>query len=123
MVTYNKSAVDGGIFLAVTDKIWNNESLTPEQQQELHQLMEKYQGLCCDVNKDLPASVLDRHLIKTGDHRPIRKEPYKLPKKYEKFVLKKIVCMLEKGIIERSKSQWASSVIIMPKKMANYDYV
>ena len=55
------------------------------------------------------------HSIDTGDARPIKRNPYRIP-----YALKPVVDehieMLEKEIIEPSMSPWSSSIVLVQKK-------
>jgi hypothetical protein len=52
------------------------------------------------------------HTIETGDVRPIKKNPYRVPHALKSVVEDHIDDMLHKGIIEPSMSPWSSSVLV-----------
>lgn len=56
-----------------------------------------------------------KHGIETGDARPIKINPNRIPHSM-KPVVDHIEDMLHKGIIEASMSQWSSSIVFIPKK-------
>ena len=56
------------------------------------------------------------HKIVTGNEKPIRKPPYKLPFALRKEMENQIETMFRKGVIETSSSSWSSPVILVPKK-------
>ena len=56
------------------------------------------------------------HRIETGDARPIRLPPYRLPYAYKDEVLKDLREMQENGIIEPSTSEWSSPIVLVKKK-------
>ena len=56
------------------------------------------------------------HKIVTGNAKPIRKPPYRVPFALRKEMEKQIENMLRKGVIEASSSPWSSQVILVPKK-------
>ena len=65
---------------------------------------------------DLGRTDLVRHSINTGDHRPI-KQPYRrLPMWQLQEAEKQIGDMLEKEVIEKSTSPWASPIVLVKKK-------
>jgi hypothetical protein len=57
-----------------------------------------------------------QHVIETGDARPIKKNPYRIPHTLKPLVDEQIDEMLEKGIIEPSISPWSSSIVLVQKK-------
>jgi hypothetical protein len=57
-----------------------------------------------------------QHVIETGDSRPIKKNPYRIPHALKPVVGEQKDDMLKKGIIEPSISHWSSSLVLMQKK-------
>jgi len=55
------------------------------------------------------------HSIETGDARPIKKSPYKIPDAL-KPVVDEHIDMLKRKIIEPSTSPWSSSIVLVQKK-------
>lgn len=57
-----------------------------------------------------------KHVIRTGDAAPIYKKAYRVPY-HQKAALDSLVKdQLDKGIIVPSQSEWASAVVLVPKK-------
>ena len=56
------------------------------------------------------------HNIETGNARPIKKKPYRIPYGLKPVVGEHIDEMLGKGIIEPSTSPWSSSIVLVQKK-------
>ena len=54
--------------------------------------------------------------IDTKGHAPIKQRPYRTPLTQQKIVDEAVDEMLEKGIIERSSSPWASPIVLVKKK-------
>ena len=52
----------------------------------------------------------------TAEGPPIASKPYTVPLKYHEFVDYKIKQLEEAGIISQSMSDWASSILVVPKK-------
>jgi len=102
--------------------IWNDteegepaisQQITPDQCRELRLLMKKYS----DVFDNKPGSTtLAEHRIETGSAKPVRQPPYRLPQAYRETVQKDLQAMEENGIIEPSNSEWASPIVLVPKK-------
>ena len=54
--------------------------------------------------------------IDTQGHPPIKQRPYRIPLAQQHIVDEAVEEMLEKGIIERSSSPWASPIVLVKKK-------
>jgi hypothetical protein len=54
--------------------------------------------------------------IITGDAKPIRKAPYRVPFALNKEMENQVQDMLNKGVIEESNSPWNEPAILVPKK-------
>ena len=57
-----------------------------------------------------------RHAIPTGDSPPIKQRPYRVPNSQKQEVEHMIKDMLDKQVISRSSSPWASPLILVEKK-------
>jgi hypothetical protein len=70
-----------------------------------------------DVFNNQPGkTTLAEHHIVTGDARPVQLPPYRLPQAYRETVEKELNEMEERGIIEKSTSEWASPIVLVRKK-------
>ena len=77
------------------------EDLTAGQKYELEQLVTEF----TDVLSSIPGETrLTDHHIETGNARPVRLPPYRLPQAYRDSVQIELKKMLDHGIIEHSKS-------------------
>ena len=56
------------------------------------------------------------HTIDTGDSRPIRLQPHRLPISKQDCETQEVQKMLKRGIVEPSSSPWASPVVLVTKK-------
>ncbi|CAH0728148.1 unnamed protein product, partial [Brenthis ino] len=56
------------------------------------------------------------HRIDTGDAAPVTSPPYRVSPSKREIIRKEIETMLEDGIIEDAESEWASPVVLIPKK-------
>ena len=89
------------------------DQLSDSQQEQLHEVLQDF----TDVMKSEPGrTMLAEHRIETGDARPIRQPPYRLPYAYKDEVLRDLKEMQEKGIIEPSASEWSSPIVLVKKK-------
>ena len=93
------------------------ERLNRQQQEILRTLLKDNEDLFALTFHDIQvADVKTRHEIDTGDHRPIKMAPYRLPPNYKGWVKTEIEKMLKSGIIEHSYSPWSSPIILVNKK-------
>jgi hypothetical protein len=65
---------------------------------------------------DFKDTDLIEHRIITGDAKPIRKAPYRVPLARKKELENQVKDMLKKGIIEKSNWPWSAPAILVPKK-------
>jgi hypothetical protein len=68
------------------------------------------------TSKELGCTSQVEHSIETGDARPIKRNPYRIPHALKPVVDEHIDDMLDKGIIEPSTSPWSSSIVLVQKK-------
>ena len=89
------------------------EQLTTIQKRELNILLKEFKKTL----QALPGrSNLTEHSIKTDDSGPIRLPAYRIPHAYHGQVEQEIREMLEYDIIQPSKSDWATPMVIVNKK-------
>jgi len=92
-------------------------TLTEDQKQTIHQLMKAYEDVSAIEFEEIKNSkVRFTHKINTEDSLPIKSQPYRVPIQYREWMRKEITEMEQAGIIRKSKSPWASPVVIVPKK-------
>jgi len=90
--------------------------LTDHQQIQFQQLIGKNEDICAKSQTDIGRTGLIKHHVYTGDAEPLAKHPYRCnPKKWE-FLKEEIKKLEERSLISRSKSPWASPVVIVDKK-------
>ena len=82
------------------------------------QLCEEQHEVFSKNNKDIGCTQLIEMEIDTGDSLPVVQSPYTLSLKHYHWVRQEIETLEKVGVIERSLSRWASSVIVVPKKSA-----
>ncbi|XP_073419600.1 uncharacterized protein [Dendrobates tinctorius] len=56
------------------------------------------------------------HEVDTGNHAPLQRTPYRISEEVQQVMRQEIDEMLRLGVIRRSKSAWASPVVLVPKK-------
>jgi hypothetical protein len=90
---------------------------------KLSVLLEKY----ADVFVNGPDDPLGRtndaeHSIDTGDSRPVKQRPYRIPVHLNKVVNNQVDEMLARGLIRPSDSPWSSPIVMAPKKDGDYRF-
>ena len=96
---------------------WNvNDKLTPKQKFMFHRLLLKYRQ--CFAFKGDPLGVVKvwEHKIDTGDHPPIRQNPYRTSELQKKQIQECVNEMMEKGAIVPCVSSWSSPVTLVLKR-------
>lgn len=82
----------------------------------------RYGSLFAKSNNDLGKPYIVKHKIDTGDARPIKQPVRRAPVHLSKDIKRNIDEMLEYNIIEPSKSQWASPIVLVKKKDNSYRF-
>ena len=94
----------------------SSESLNQDQQWELASLLHEFGDVFASSSSDLGRSNVVKHQIKTGETRPIRQRPRRLPVNQRPVAEQEVEKMLKQGVIESSSSPWASPVVLVRKK-------
>jgi transposase InsO family protein len=111
------------------DETWSKISelnfgsqLTKEEIDKFKEMIFKYRHVFSWCDYDIGKTNVMKHGIDTGDARPIKSHAYKQPAHLRTEIDKQIEEMLEHGIIEPSKSPWASPIILVKKKNGQYRF-
>ena len=87
--------------------------LSEKQKEEMELLLEEFN----DVLQDKPGRIdMAEHSIETGTETPVRQLPYRIPYAQREEMMKEVQRMEEMGVVQPSKSDWASPVVMVPKK-------
>ncbi len=86
------------------------------EQRQLAEVLIQYQDVFSKDDTDLGLTHLTEHAIETGDARPVKQPPRKVPMAMAGEEKKAIDQMLKQGIIRESCSPWASPVVLVRKK-------
>jgi hypothetical protein len=91
--------------------------LRGKDRQILEPVLQKYCHLFYGIGStDIGCTSQVQHVIETGDARPIKKNPYRIPHALKPVVDEQTDDMLKKGIIEPSTSPWSSCIVLVQKK-------
>ncbi|CAB0009440.1 unnamed protein product, partial [Nesidiocoris tenuis] len=87
-----------------------------EEYKKVFSLFQKHARVFAASGKPLGRTHVVKHAIETGDARPIKQAPRRVPYAQEAQIDKLMQEMIEQDVIEPSKSPWASPVVLIPKK-------
>ena len=90
--------------------------LDPNENLQLESLVEEFSDLFAMSTFELGCTSLVKHQINTGDHKPIKQLPRRVPHFLKEEVSHHVQEMLDNGVIVSSYNLWASSVILVAKK-------
>ena len=97
--------------------------LTTPSVNKLSVLLENYADVFVNGPNDPLGCTRDtEHSIDTGDSRPIKQRPYRIPVHLQTVVDQQVADMLERGLIRSSTSPWSSPIVLAPKKDGNYRF-
>jgi hypothetical protein len=92
----------------------SNTNLTQQQQEQLKKVIQSFSGI---FRKQNGRTNMLRHQIKLiPDSKPCNSPPYRYAPAKRQVIEQNLKEMKEEGIIEPSKSPWASPVVLAPKK-------
>ena len=90
--------------------------LTDHQQTQFQQVIATNEDICAKSQTDIGRTGLIKHQIYTGNAEPLTRSPYRCNPKKREFLKEEIKKLEEQGMITRSKSPWASPVVVVEKK-------
>ena len=83
---------------------------------ELQCLLREYSDVFALTDQELGCTSIVRHSIETGEHRPIKQQPYRTAISRRDIIKQMVGQMQEQGIVQPSSSPWASPIVLVPKK-------
>ena len=86
--------------------------LTESQQQNIKDLIHKYEHLFPDVPSRTDVIF---HDVDVGDAKPVKQHPYRMNPEKLCYLQKEVQYLLDNDFIEPSKSAWSSPCILVPK--------
>ena len=92
------------------------DKMTPKQKFMFHKLLVKYRQCFAFKGDPLGQISVWEHRIDTGDHPPIKQNPYRTSELQKKQIQECVNEMMEKGAIVPCVSSWASPVTLVLKR-------
>ena len=92
------------------------DQLSENEAKQLHDLVHEYSDIFALDDSELGCTGIVHHVIDTGDHPPVKQQPYRTPAVHREKITKMIADMEKYGIISPSVSPWASPIVLVPKK-------
>lgn len=92
------------------------KGLTPAQLKSVHGLLQRHAGVFSTGDTDLGRTHLTMHQIDTGDAKPIKMGPRRVPLHIQQEVSDHIKQMQEIGVIRPSCSPWAAPIVPVRRK-------
>jgi hypothetical protein len=94
----------------------NNPDLSEDDKTQFIELLYNNRDLFAEKFEDIPGTNVDiKHEIKLTDYTPVRQRPYRHSPRDNEIIEKQVKGMLAGGIIERSRSQYASPCLLVAK--------
>jgi hypothetical protein len=90
--------------------------LDKPQQQKFDTLINGNKDLFATDVSSLGRTNIVKHQIDVGDAKPVKQRFYRTHPKEDQFIQEEIDRMMKKGLVKKSKSPWASPVVIVKKK-------
>jgi hypothetical protein len=93
-----------------------NPLLTADENDELKNLLGKYNDLFRESNTNLSSTTEVRHKINTANHSPVHAHPHRVSPAQRAQIKEQVEELSRQGVIEPSSSPWSSPVVIIKKK-------
>ncbi|KAH3851362.1 hypothetical protein DPMN_093842 [Dreissena polymorpha] len=99
----------------VLNQINIDQDLNPSQHEELMKILEVHKGIFSTSETDIGSCDIMKHRIELIDKTPFKERYRRIPPSMIEEVRKHLENLLASGVIRRSKSPWASAVVICRK--------
>ncbi|GBO29521.1 Transposon Ty3-I Gag-Pol polyprotein [Araneus ventricosus] len=92
-----------------------------KDEMKLSKSLRKFPDAFEESHKDSRQRINVKHKIETGDHSTISQRPYRISPA-ERRIIHEVEKLLQKEIIQPSKSPWSSPVVFVKKKDGNWRF-
>ena len=99
-----------------------NPGLTPEQHEQLRQLVQDNEDFFASDQKWSSGTAMCEHAIDTGGAAPIKERPRRVPPQWKTEIERQLKEMLRNGVCRPSHSPWASNVVLVRKRDGNWRF-
>ncbi|XP_063788599.1 uncharacterized protein LOC134943977 [Pseudophryne corroboree] len=96
----------------VEEVSWSSE-LGNHKREQLESVLQSFEA---QFSRKPGLTSLRAHHVDTGEHRPIRQPAYRVSPEAQASIYQEVQELLALGVITRSNSPWAASVVLVPKK-------
>ena len=94
----------------------SGDKLSPNEKEQLFALLLEFSDLFAKGPEDFGRTGKIKHRINTGEAQPVRQMVRRIPPFRRAEAKKMLEEMMEKDLIQPSKSPWASSIVLVKKK-------
>ncbi|XP_052711068.1 uncharacterized protein LOC128185532 [Crassostrea angulata] len=114
--TKNDTNIEPAVDTSFTNYVkplWDSctKNLSKEQQELVRDLLQKHIKVFAKSETDLGKTNIVSHKINTGDARPIKQQPRRIPLHKKEAAREEVQRMLKAGIIEPSSSAWSAPIV------------
>lgn len=96
----------------------NVESLNVEEESSIQKICAKFADVFHMEEDPLTVTNISKHKIHLKENAvPVYVKPYRLPHAQKSEIHKQVEKMLDDGIIEETRSEWSSPLLIVPKRV------
>ena len=81
----------------------------------IREMLLEYKDVFSRDDRDIGRTDLVQHHVDTGDAKPIKQSPRRLPPGHRRELEKQVLDLLDRGLVEPSDSPWASPVVMVKK--------
>ncbi len=92
------------------------EDVSAEVKGRLGKLLDEYQDVFSLNERDLGKTTISKHRIDTGNSPPVRQPLRRQPFAYRAVIDEQLEQMMKEDLIEPTRSEWASNVVLVRKK-------
>lgn len=83
---------------------------------KLRNVLLNYRDIFSQDEFDLGRCDIFKHVIDTGDARPVRQPLRRQPPHYQKFIDERVDVLLKQGVVVPAQSPWCCNVVLVKKK-------